>query len=121
MKNVRLMLGDEEYPASGWVRIGKEVMEFTRASDVLTITRAQYGTDAKAHSEGDNVQLCLVYESAAPADILYDMLNVYSAVVLQNLSSSSPRSYTSGTWQVARVLKQGDVDTLLTAVPYVGA
>ncbi len=73
-------IGDLEYPASGFVRISKEVLEFTRTGDVLTVTRAQYGTEADEHDEGDTVQLCLVYESAAPSDILYDFLNTYAKV-----------------------------------------
>ena len=73
-------IGDLEYPASGFVRISKEVLEFTRVGDVLTVTRAQYGTESDEHDEGDTVQLCLVYESAAPSDILYDFLNTYAKV-----------------------------------------
>lgn len=33
-----------EYPASGMVRIGRELMTLTRSGDVLTLTRAQDGT-----------------------------------------------------------------------------
>lgn len=73
-------IGDEEYDASGYVRIGKEVMSFTRAGDVLTVVRGQYGTEATTHKENDSVQQCLVYTSAAPADILYELLNTYAGV-----------------------------------------
>lgn len=81
-------IGDLEYPGSGFVRVGKEVMEFTRAGDVLTVTRAQYGTDASEHDEGDTVQLCLVYTSAAPSDILYDLLNTYAKVPAEFLDKT---------------------------------
>lgn len=73
-------VGDLEYPAAGWVRVGKEVMEFTRVGDDFTITRAQFGTEADEHEENDAVQLCLRYESDAPADILYDLLLNYANV-----------------------------------------
>lgn len=73
-------IGDLEYDASGYVRIGKEVMSFTRAGDVLTVVRGQYGTEATTHKENDSVQQCLVYTSAAPADILYELLNTYAGV-----------------------------------------
>lgn len=81
-------IGDLDYPASGFVRVGKEVMEFTRTGDVLTVTRAQYGTDASEHDEGDTAQLCLVYTSAAPADILYDLLNTYAKVPAEFLDKT---------------------------------
>lgn len=73
-------IGDAEYPASGEVRIGKEVMSFTRSGDTLTLTRGQFGTEARAHDEDDTVQLCLRYVSQAPQDILYDLLLNYANI-----------------------------------------
>jgi len=40
-------IGNTEYAASGELAIGKEVCTFTRSADVLTLTRAQWGTTAK--------------------------------------------------------------------------
>lgn len=73
-------IGDSKYPASGQIRIGKEVVSFTRSGDSLTLTRGQFGTDAKAHDEDDLVQLCLRYVSEAPQDILEDLLTNYAGI-----------------------------------------
>jgi len=72
-------IGDAEYPASGWIRIGSEVMSFTRAGDALTVVRAQYNTQAAEHSEGDTVQLCLYYSDSV-AEIVNDLLTNYADV-----------------------------------------
>lgn len=47
-----------QYPASGWVRVGDEVMAYSRSGNQFAITRAQKNTAAEAHSEGDLVQWC---------------------------------------------------------------
>ena len=47
-----------DYGSSGYVRIGSEVMAFTRSGDTLTLTRARKGTTASTHQQGDTVQLC---------------------------------------------------------------
>lgn len=73
-------IGDLEYSNSGLIRIGKEVMGFTRASDVFTITRAQRNTDAKDHKLNDTVQECLEYTSKLPREILEDLLVNYANV-----------------------------------------
>lgn len=67
-------IGDEEYPASGYVAIGKEIAAFTRSGDTLTLTRAQWGSEAAAASAGDTVQLCVSYTDENVVDALYDLL-----------------------------------------------
>jgi hypothetical protein len=63
------------YPASGTLSIGKEAITFTRSSDTLTLTaRAQYGTEAKDHKEGDAVQLCATFNNTNVVDVLYELL-----------------------------------------------
>ena len=57
-----LGIGDAEYPASGLVRIGREIMPFTRVGDVLTVTRGQEGTIAAAQSILSSVQICAVFD-----------------------------------------------------------
>jgi hypothetical protein len=52
----------DEYPASGLVRIGREIMAFTRSGDVLTLTRGQEGTAPQTHSALDLVQICGVLD-----------------------------------------------------------
>lgn len=74
-------IGNEEYPASGWVAIGgKEIAAFTRSGDTLTLTRGQLGTTAQAHEAQDRVQLVLRYAAEGPADIMRDLLVNYASV-----------------------------------------
>ena len=64
-------VGDDEYPASGWVCIGDEVIEFTRTGDVLTlVTRGDFGTTADDHDAGATVQLCERFDAVTPSEIL---------------------------------------------------
>lgn len=81
-------IGDDEYPPTGFVRVGKEVMAFTRSGDNLTLTRGQFGTEAKEHDEDDSVQLCLRYVSQAPQDILYDLLLNYANIPAEYLDKA---------------------------------
>lgn len=69
-------VGDDEYPASGYVCLSnKEVVSFTRAADVLTLTaHALFGSTQQAHEADSVVQLCKVYDAQSPADIIYDLL-----------------------------------------------
>lgn len=73
-------IGNAEYPASGKVAIaGKEICQFTRVGDVLTLTqRGDSGTEADEHDEGDIVQLVLIYESEEPSIIINDLLVNYT-------------------------------------------
>lgn len=74
-------IGDEEYPASGWVCLGgKEVVTFTRSSDTLTITRAQFGTVAQGHDAGDRVQLVKRFTGDDVADILNDLFVNFAGI-----------------------------------------
>jgi hypothetical protein len=69
-------IGNSEYPASGYVSIGKEVKSFTRSGDVLTFTgHGQYGTEDKAHEEGDTAQLCVTWTNTNAVDALYQVLS----------------------------------------------
>jgi hypothetical protein len=72
-------IGNSKYPASGWIRLGDEVVSFTRAADAFTIVRAQYNTLADEHGINDLAQLCLYY-NANVSDILYDLYTVYADV-----------------------------------------
>lgn len=74
-------IGDEEYPASGWVCIGgEEVCAFTRSGNSLTLTRGQFNTVAAAHSAQDRVQLVLRFDAESPADIISELLQDYASV-----------------------------------------
>lgn len=50
-------IGNQEYPASGWAKIGSEIVSYTRSGDAVTVTgRGTRGTTAASHSEGDSFQ-----------------------------------------------------------------
>jgi hypothetical protein len=72
-------VGDDEYPASGWIRLGDEIMSFTRTGDAMTVTRGEYNTLASAHSDNDIVQLCLYYNDTV-TNIIYDLYTEYANV-----------------------------------------
>lgn len=89
-------IGDEEYPASGYVCIGgREVCSFTRSSDTLTLTRGQLNTTAIAHQADDRVQLVLSYVAQDPADIVYDLMSDYAGIDTDFLPRASWKSETS--------------------------
>lgn len=62
--------GDDSY-----IRVGKEVMQFTGTPDAnsLTVARGQFGTTAEEHSADESVQLCRHYKSAIASDVYYDL------------------------------------------------
>jgi len=65
-------IGNTEYPISGTISIGKEAMSFTRSGDVLTLTRAQWGTTAKSHAINDVVQISPTWDGTTN---IIDFLN----------------------------------------------
>jgi hypothetical protein len=74
-------IGNSNYPASGYLNLGgKEIVSFTRSADSLTITRAQFGTEAVAHSAGDRAQVCLVYDAEDPANVVADLFETYASI-----------------------------------------
>ena len=73
-------IGNDEYPASGLLRIGAELCTFTRVGDAVTIVRGRHNTEAKDAKAGDVVQLCLVYDSKSPAYILEDLEKNYAGI-----------------------------------------
>jgi hypothetical protein len=74
-------IGNSSYPASGYLNIGgKEIVAFTRSGDNLTITRAQFGTEATDHKAGDRCQVCLIYDAEDPADVIADLFENYASI-----------------------------------------
>jgi hypothetical protein len=68
-----------EYLASGRVCIGREVMKFTRAGDVLTFTaRGVDGTKASAQSINSQVQICARFEGVRICDAARTILTAGS-------------------------------------------
>ena len=73
-------VGDLEYAAAGTVRIGDELMSFTRIADALTFTaRSTDGTTVSAHSATDPVQQCLRFTNERVDDITDALLSPYIA------------------------------------------
>jgi hypothetical protein len=76
-------IGDSEsYPTTGWVAIGNEIMKISgRTGDVLTIySHGSFNTVSVAHSAGDAVQICKVWQDVPVIDIIYELLVTYSFI-----------------------------------------
>lgn len=74
-------IGDDEYPALGYVTIGgAESVAFTRSGDVLTIVRARLGTEAADHDQGDRIQTLLRFDQEKVSDVLYELMTVYGSI-----------------------------------------
>lgn len=75
-----------DYPQSGTLRIGDEVMTYAGRSEtggVVTFTGVLRGTDgaaAESHSAEDRVQLCLRYTDRPVWRVAHDLLTVYGRV-----------------------------------------
>jgi len=71
----------DEYAAAGRLNVGREVMTYTRAGDVFTITaRGVDGSEATSHSINDTVQESLRYELERSCDVIRDLLVNYAGV-----------------------------------------
>ena len=74
-------VGDLDYPTDGYVRIGSEVIKFTRTGDVLTLTdRAEGGTDAADHKAGDTAQLVGWIDGEKVQDIVYTLMTTGAGI-----------------------------------------
>src|SRR5699024_1614245 len=64
-----------EYPSSGWVRIGSEIMRYTsKGSNSLNgLQRGLFGTEVENHSAEDTVQLCWRIDNR-PVDYIYNQV-----------------------------------------------
>lgn len=78
-------IGDLNYPAAGYVRIGDEILSFTRAADVMTVGRGQFNTLPAAHSLEDAVQLVLAYTGQQVHNIIYDLITGYSPITAASI------------------------------------
>jgi hypothetical protein len=60
-------IGDAEYPASGYLALGgKEIVQFTRSGNALTLTRGQFETTPVAHRAQDRAQAPPLSKSRPP-------------------------------------------------------
>ena len=75
-----------DYPASGTVRIGDEVITYTSRAqngalvDFSGLTRGTDGSTAEGHETGDRVQACLRYTTEMAHDVTRELLIDYAGV-----------------------------------------
>lgn len=75
-----------DYPATGWLRVGSEVMEYTGRAlagsnvEFTGLTRGALGTTASTHSQFAQVQRVLAYIDTPFSDIIYDLLTVWGEI-----------------------------------------
>jgi len=75
-----------DYPATGWVRIGDEILAYTGRAldgddiDFTGVTRGQLGSEASTHSQFDVVQRVISYENEPFQDIIYDLLVTWGGI-----------------------------------------
>lgn len=93
-------VGNSEYDASGELVIDSEVMLFTRAADVLTLTRGQRNTADVAHSANATVQECYVKN---------DQVNIIVQDLLENFADIDSSFIPASAWQ-------SEVDTYLKSL-----
>jgi hypothetical protein len=83
-------IGDLDYPASGRVAIGDEIIAFDRAGDTLTLTaRGDLSTEADSHDAEDLVQVVLSYASQRAHNITYDLLVNYTALTAADINKAA--------------------------------
>ena len=69
-----------DYPSSGTVRIGDEIVTYTSITDEGTyltfsgVTRATDGSEVDEHDAEERVQKCLRYIDQFPHDVAYDLI-----------------------------------------------
>ena len=91
------------------IRINDEIMRVdSRATDVLTVTRAQGGTDAAEHAVGDGIQACKTYEDTPVIDVIQELLEDFANI------PSSFIPYTDWEAEEAESLSGYDMETIIT-------
>ncbi len=99
-------IGNAQYEVSGWLRIGAEVMEFTRTGDTFTVLRGQYNTIPAAHAAGDTAQQCLRFN-----DTVFNIEHI----LLTQFAGVDPAYIPLPAWQdEAELYLPGLYDALIT-------
>lgn len=73
-------IGNAEYPASGVIVVGSELMQFTRVNNIMTLTRGILGTQPASHSANDTVQLCYNINRVRADQVIRNMLINYGNI-----------------------------------------
>lgn len=91
----------EEYgavSATGYIAIEKEIIAYTVAtSTTMTITRAQFGTEAKLHESGETMQLCTYYNNENIIDIITDIITNYTNIPASYIPTADWAALKAGT------------------------
>ncbi len=94
-----------EYGTSGFIRINKEIIAYTRAAgdanmDLESSGRAEWGTIQDAHKSGDTVQKCVFYgqydgggTNQTINDVAYDLLVNQAGVPAEAITNIPNRLY----------------------------
>jgi hypothetical protein len=83
-----------DYPASGFIRINNEVIQYTGRAlsgsniDFTGLTRGALNTTAAAHRQFDRVQRVLRYVNTPYTDIIYDLLTVWGGIPTRYINKS---------------------------------
>lgn len=105
-----------EYPASGKVVIGGEMMSFTRSGEAFTVTREVSNTVAEAHNAGDTVQLVGIFNSEKIQDVIYTLLTSYSSISTDYIDKDAwdteATTYLAGVWS-AEIPEPTGINTLV--------
>lgn len=70
----------DEFDDSGYLRIGEEIMIYTKVGVNLEVLRGQFGTDAEEHDSNDTVQPCLRIAGQTVSQILELLFGTYAEI-----------------------------------------
>ena len=74
-------VGNDEYDASGYVRIEDEIIQFARSADVMTVvSRATWGSVSADHAIDEKVQQCKSWSATNVVDILDDLIRDFTDI-----------------------------------------
>lgn len=96
-----------QYPASGMICIGSEVMQFSRSGATMNVIRGSRGTSPAGHSINDTIQLC------------YDPYKVRGDVIIRDLLvnyGNIPASYIDTAAWAAEFNRWGNQFVLSTTI-----
>jgi len=113
-----------DYAASGRANIGSEIVEFTRATDTVTLTeRGMDGTTAAAHSADDLFQQCYRAEGQTIESVAEDLLVNYAGIDASYISTTDWAEqglWTSGLVLTGTIPKPTGVIKLMTELSDLG-
>ena len=73
-------IGNAEYPSSGFITVGSEIMGFTRSGNTMTVNRGRYGTVASTHTANDTVQVAFRANLERADSVIYRLLTEYGNI-----------------------------------------